>query len=68
MNTDYEIVIYREDDVWVAQAPELRGCATHADTREEALARLLDLIPRWIEACRESGAPVPEPKGRFAFA
>lgn len=68
MNTDYEVVLYREDDLWVALAPELRGCATHDVTREKALARLLDLIPHWIEASRESGVPIPEPKGRCAFA
>lgn len=68
MSTNYEIVVYFEEGVWVAEVPELRGCATHAGTREEAFARVTDLIPHWIDACRESGVEVPEPKGRFAFA
>ncbi len=68
MSTDYEIVLYREQDYWVAECPELIGCATHAETREEAFRSIMELIPKWIEGCRRTGYPVPEPKGRFAFA
>ena len=68
MNTDYEIVLYREEDYWVAEVPECIGCATHGATREEAFAKITDLIPHWVEACKESGWPIPEPKGKVAFA
>jgi predicted RNase H-like HicB family nuclease len=68
MNIDYETVIYREDDLWIAEAPELTGLATHGATRDEALKSLEELIPKWIEGCQRTGYPVPEPKGRFAFA
>ncbi len=68
MSTDYEIVLYREQDHWVAEVPELLGCATHADTRQEAFEKVVDLIPHYVEACKESGVEVPEPKGRFTFA
>ncbi len=68
MSTNYEIVVTSKKGVWVAEVPESRGCGTHAGIPEEAFARITDLIPHWIEACRESGVEVPEPKGRFAFA
>jgi len=68
MNTDYEIVLYREEDYWVAEVPECIGCATYAATREEALSKISELIPLWIEACQESNWPVPKPKGKVAFA
>jgi len=63
---DYEILIYRENGVWVAEAPELLGCAAHGATKAEALARIESLIPEWIAAARESGIFVPEPAGRVA--
>jgi predicted RNase H-like HicB family nuclease len=68
VNTDYEIVIYREEDYWVAEAPECPGCATHGDTRQNALTSIEELIPKWIGGCERSGYPIPEPKGRIAFA
>jgi len=68
MNADYEIVIYREEGYWVAEAPELTGCACHGESREAVLREMESLIPEWLELARESGVAIPEPKGRCAFA
>ena len=65
---NYEIVLYFEEGAWVAEVPELTGCATHADTEEEALRQIKSLIPEWLAAARASGIPIPEPHGRMAFA
>jgi predicted RNase H-like HicB family nuclease len=65
---NYEIVLYFEDGVWVAEAPELPGCACHADTEESALRAMKALIPEWIAAAREAGQVIPAPSGRHAFA
>ena len=61
----YEIIIYwsNEDQVFVAEVPELPGCMAHADTHELALAHANDAIQLWIDTAREFGDPVPEPKG-----
>ena len=42
----YEIIIYwSEDDMaFVAEAPELAGCAAHGSTQEEALANAQEAI------------------------
>ena len=57
-----------ESGVWVAEVPELPGCACHAETEEKALCQIKSLIPEWIATARESGRPVPEARGRHAFA
>jgi predicted RNase H-like HicB family nuclease len=62
----YETIIYwsNEDQVFVAEAPELPGCMAHGQTEELALKYLKDAIQLWIDTAREFGDPVPEPKGR----
>jgi predicted RNase H-like HicB family nuclease len=62
----YEIIIYwsNEDQVFVAEAPELPGCMAHGETEESALKNIKDAIELWIDTAREFGDPVPEPKGR----
>jgi predicted RNase H-like HicB family nuclease len=62
----YEIIIYwsDEDQVFVADVPELPGCTAHGDTQEAALANVKDAIQLWIETAQEFGDAVPEPKGR----
>jgi predicted RNase H-like HicB family nuclease len=62
----YEVIIYwsSEDDVFVAEVPELPGCAAHGNSPEAALAEAQEAISLWLETAREFGDPVPEPKGR----
>ncbi len=62
----YEIIIYwsNEDQVFVAEVPELPGCMAHGDTEESALKNVKEGIHLWIETAREFGDHVPEPKGR----
>ncbi len=60
----YEVIIYwsREDQVFVAEVPELPGCSTHGATQEEALTNVNQAIGLWIDTAQEFGDPVPEPK------
>ena len=68
--TKYEIILYwsSEDDAFVAEAPELAGCAADGCTRQEALANIEVVIAEWLETARELGRPIPQPKGRLLFA
>ena len=66
----YEIIIYwsATDNAFVAEVPELPGCAADGPTYREALAAAEVVIGEWIETARELGRPIPQPKGRLMFA
>jgi predicted RNase H-like HicB family nuclease len=68
--TKYEIVLYwsSEDDAFIAEVPELPGCAADGATRQEALAIAEVVIAEWLETARDLGRPIPEPKGRLSVA
>jgi predicted RNase H-like HicB family nuclease len=62
----YEVIVYwsNEDDAFVAEVPELPGCAAHGPTPRKAVANVEDAMELWVDTAREIGKPVPEPKGR----
>jgi predicted RNase H-like HicB family nuclease len=62
----YEIIIYwsNEDQVFIAEVPELPGCMAHGDTQADALKNTNEAIQLWIDTAEEFGDPVPEPKGQ----
>lgn len=62
----YEIIIFwsDEDQVFIADVPELPGCMAHGDTPESALVNAKEAMELWIDTAREFGRSVPEPKGR----
>ena len=62
----YEVIIYwsNEDQVFVAEVPELPGCMAHGDTKADALASADEAIQLWIDTAQEFGDPIPEPKGQ----
>jgi len=64
--TKYEVIIYwsKEDDAYIAEVPQLAGCAAHGDSQEEALRNAQDAISLWVETAKEFGDPIPEPVGR----
>jgi predicted RNase H-like HicB family nuclease len=66
----YEIILYwsNEDQRYIAEVPELAGCAADGETYREALANVEVVMREWIETAQELGRPVPEPKGRLIFA
>jgi predicted RNase H-like HicB family nuclease len=66
----YEIILYwsREDEAFIAEVPELAGCAADGVTRQEALTNAEIAIAEWIEVAKEMGREVPQPKGRLLFA
>ena len=63
---NYEIVLYwsEEDAVFIAEVPELPGCAAHGDTQEAALAEVKEAMQLWLDTAKEFGDPIPQPKGR----
>lgn len=66
----YEVIIYwsEEDQSFIAEVPELPGCAADGKTYREALGNVEVVIQEWIETATELGRPIPQPKGRLVFA
>ena len=66
----YEVILYwsAEDAAFIAEVPELPGCAADGATYQDALANVEVIINEWIDAARDEGRQIPEPKGRLLFA
>jgi len=69
-NLKYEVIIYwsKEDDAFIAEAPELAGCAADGTTYDEALANIQIIIDEWIQTAKDLGRTIPEPKGRLMYS
>ena len=72
MNNDirYEIVLYwsQADEAFIAEVPELPGCAADGATYQEAVANAQVVIREWIQTAQELGRPVPQPRGKLMYA
>lgn len=70
MDTKYEIIIFwsADDKAYLAEVPELPGCMADGKTYQEALANAEQIIEEWIETASKLGRPIPEPRGRLAYA
>ena len=68
--TKYEVILYwsDEDEAFIAEVPELGGCAADGVTRQEALSNVETAIAEWLETALELARPIPEPKGGLLFA
>lgn len=66
----YELIIYwsEEDNSFVAEVPELPGCAADGETYIEALQNAQTVMQEWIETAQELGRPIPQPKGKLVYA
>lgn len=66
----YEFIIYwsKADQSFVVEVPELSGCMADGATYEEAIANAQSVVQEWIETAQSLGRPIPEPKGKLAYA
>ncbi len=69
-DTKYEIVLYwsQADPAFIAEVPELPGCAADGETYQAALANAEVVIREWMETARELGRIIPLPQRRLATA
>ncbi len=67
---NYEIILYwsKEDELFIAEIPELSGALADGKTRVEALKNAEIIIDEWIETAKLMGRPIPEPKGKLQYA
>ncbi len=66
----YEVIIYwsDEDNAYIAEVPELPGCAADGQSYEEAMRNIEIIILEWLETAAELGRHIPKPKGRLVYA
>ena len=66
----YELIIYwsEPDQAFIAEVPELPGCAADGPSYQKALAAVHVVINEWIETAKELGRPIPKPRGRLLYA
>jgi len=69
---DYAVVIEplseQDGGGFVATVPDLPGCMSDGDTREEAACNVEDAIASWLEEARALGRAIPEPSPALRIA
>jgi predicted RNase H-like HicB family nuclease len=72
MSSEYPVVIepLSEEDGggFVATVPDLPGCMSDGETREEAARNIADAISAWIEEASRLGRAIPAPSAHLAMA
>lgn len=63
---DFHInIFYSDEDAgYIADIPDLKACSAFGATPEEALREVEIAKAAWLQAAREAGKPIPEPKYR----
>ena len=66
----YEVIIYwsPEDNAFIAEVPELPGCAADGPTKPKALAAVERVARESIQTARSLGRPISAPRGRLLYA
>ena len=61
---EYHINIFYsdEDNGYIADIPDLKGCTAFGHTLEEAVKEIQIARAAWIEAATAEGIPVPTPR------
>ena len=59
-----EIILYwsQEDQAFIAEVPELPGCAADGEIYQEALQNVEIIMQEWIETAQVLGRQIPELK------
>lgn len=59
----YRIEVFwsAEDEIWIADVPDLRFCTSHGPTPHEAVEAVERAIEAWLGAARATGRTPPAP-------
>ncbi len=61
LNWTYRFEWSIEDECYIANIAELKGCVADGETIEEATKEIKDALASYIAACLEAGYKIPEP-------
>lgn len=53
-----------EDQCWIADVPDLAYCSAHGASPQGAVREVEVAVQGWLEAARDHGDPIPEPRYR----
>jgi len=57
----YAIVIEKGEQSWGAYVPDLPGCVAAADSRDEVVSLIREVVEFHLEGMRENGESIPLP-------
>ena len=58
---NYLVILEKSSTGYSAYVPDLPGCITVGETKEETMKHMQEAIQLHIEAMKEEGEPIPEP-------
>ena len=64
MNAYTAILELADDGSWSGYFPDLPGCTSWGETREELVGNLPVAMSLWLEDAREDGDPIPRPRSQ----
>ena len=57
---EFKILIKQDEDgVFVSEVPQLPGCISQGDTREDAVANIKDAVLGYVDSLKKHGEPIP---------
>ncbi|MBT3387679.1 MAG: type II toxin-antitoxin system HicB family antitoxin [Desulfobacula sp.] len=70
MMNKYEMIIHwsEEDQLFIAEVPELPGCMADGHSYQEAVSNAETIINEWLETAKDLGRTIPKPKGKLMYA
>jgi len=70
MKARYGIELFwsTEDEVWIADVPDLPFCSGHGATTQDALRAVEEAAEAWLSSASATGRTIPEPSRRTARA
>jgi len=58
---NYLVILEKSSTGYSAYVPDLPGCITVGETKEETMKHMQEAIQLHIEGMKEEGEPIPEP-------
>ncbi|MHB1698428.1 MAG: type II toxin-antitoxin system HicB family antitoxin [bacterium] len=67
---NYEMIIHydKEENLYIAEVPDLPGCIADGKTYEEAARNAHTVIAEWIETAKELNREIPYPTPATNYA